>query len=193
MWWPTTGTPAGILERLVNVGFFPTVREDERCGHDCALTDTATRYIPEISGAPCAAGLWPLLAFWRRVLASSSKSACASAPSRTSASSIGGRPLSSVQRRVRGWSDNVVISSDDDGKAFLEAHEVDKLVATSLAPRASQLATWQHFLDLAWRVHADASGRHRSRGLAGCRSFSNNVHAVKQERVEAGPPSMSWK
>ena len=54
------------------------------------------------------------------------------------------------QRRVRGSSDNVVISSDDDRQAFLEACEVDKLAATSLALRASQLETWQRCLGW-WR------------------------------------------
>ena len=102
--------------------------------------------------------------------------------------------MPSVQRRVRGSSGSVVISSDSDRKALLEAYEVDKLAATSIAPRASQLATWQRFLDQWYGEHMpmlpvevdDVAYVGSLMKAAGYRSFSNYVSAVKQEHVKAG-------
>ena len=147
-------------------------------GRDWAQLDTTTCSIPQIT--------WPtmcsrsLASSW--VLASSSSSASAITPSRTSAILIGGRPLPTVQRRVRLSLDNVITSSDDDREAFLEAHEVG-LVRRRL-PRHAGFTT---------RDLAALSGLLSRRALAGRRRRSEpcrNQTNWRKDDLQATQPRL---
>jgi hypothetical protein len=82
----------------------------------------------------------------------------------------------------------------DDKAELLLVYEKDKLAATSVAPRASQVATWLRFLEL-WHGEAVPGVPVEPEDIAhvgsimkarGYRSFSNYVTAMKIEHVKAG-------
>ncbi len=82
----------------------------------------------------------------------------------------------------------------DDKAELLLVYEKDKLAATSVAPRASQVATWLRFLEL-WHGEAVPGVPVEPEDIAhvgsimkarGYRSFSNYVTAMKIEHIKAG-------
>ena len=84
----------------------------------------------------------------------------------------------------------------DERDTWLEAYETDKLAATSVGPRASQVATWGKFLNL-WHGEIMPSVPVEPADIAhvGCimksrgyRSFANYISAIKQDHVRAGYP-----